>query len=224
MRRWRVKDVMTAPVVSVAESTSYKDIIDALADHRISAVPVVNAAGRVVGVVSEADLLCRMEFAGTTRGRHLLERKRRRTARAKADGDSAAALMSAPAVVVDPQVTLTAAARLMDTEEVKRLPVVDHRGELVGIVSRRDLLRVYLREDAAIHDEIVERVLVSTLWMDRERLTVTVERGVVTLAGTVDRKSTIPLLVSLVESVAGVIDVVSHLTYHFADDRVSSDY
>lgn len=224
MRRWRVKDVMTTPVVSVSESASYKDIIDALVDHTISAVPVVDPAGRVIGVVSEADLLCRMEFAGSTGGRHLLERKRRRSARAKAQGDSAAELMSAPAVVIDPRATLTVAARLMDAEEVKRLPVVDHKGELVGIVSRRDLLRVYLREDAAIHDEIVERVLVGTLWMDRERLVVTVERGVVTLAGTVDRKSTIPLLVSLVESVAGVIAVVSHLTYHFADDRVATDY
>jgi CBS-domain-containing membrane protein len=209
--------MMTGTVVTVVESTPYKEIVDTLAEHSVSAVPVVTEDGRVVGIVSEADLLHKMEFAGLEPHVHLLERKRRRVARTKAAADTAGDLMTCPAVVIGPSESLTTAAKVMDAERVKRLPVVDEGGHLVGILSRRDLLRVYLREDGAILDEVTEDVLLRSLWIEPGTVTVTVERGVVTLAGTVDRKSTAPLVVRLVESVAGVVEVIDHLTYHFDD-------
>ncbi len=215
MKRWTVRDVMTTEVVTVGEATHYKEIVQKLAAHGVSAVPVVDADGRVVGVVSEADLIHKVEFAGEQAP--LLERRWRRSGRAKATGEIAADLMSSPPIVVRPAVPLAGAAKIMDAEMVKRLPVVDGAGQLVGIVSRRDLLRVYLRDDDAIRDEILHEVLRRTLWIANDALTVTVHSGVVTLAGTVDRSSTIPLVVSLVEGVGGVTEVVDHLTYHYAD-------
>jgi CBS domain-containing protein len=208
---------MTTNVVTVGQTALYKEVVDTLTKHGVSAVPVVNEGGHVVGMVSEADLLHKLEFAGLEPHVRLVQRRRRRVARTKASGASAGELMSAPPVVVGPQESLSAVARLMDSERVKRLPVVDRDARLVGIVSRRDLLRVYLREDEAIAEEILEQVLVRTLWIEPDTVSVTVEDGVVTLAGTVDRRSTVPLLVRLVDGVGGVVGVVDHLTYHFDD-------
>jgi CBS domain-containing protein len=105
----------------------------------------------------------------------------------------------------------------MDDERVKRLPVVDEQGHLVGIISRRDLLRVYLRDDAAIRDDIREQVLRQTLWIDPDTITVEVDRGVVTLGGTADRRSTVGIAVRLCEAVDGVVDVVDNIGYEYDD-------
>jgi CBS-domain-containing membrane protein len=217
MRRWTVKDVMTESVVSVTDTTQYKEIVELLAKHAVSAAPVVDSANRVIGVVSEADLLHKMEFTGLEPHVRILERKQRRVARAKAAGDSARDLMSSPAVTVSPDASLSAVAKVMDDERVKRLPVVDDQGRLGGIVSRRDLLRVYLRGDEAIRDEIRDQVLRRTLWVDPETITVVVDRGVVTLSGTADRCSTAQITVRLCESVDGVVEVVDQLRYEYDD-------
>jgi CBS-domain-containing membrane protein len=217
MKRWTVGDVMTRRVVTVGEQATYREVVEQLAEHAVSAVPVVTEDGRVVGIVSEADLLHKMEFAGLEPHLHLLERKRRRAARAKASADTASDLMTGPAVVIGVGESLTTAAKLMDAERVKRLPVVDERGHLVGILSRRDLLRTYLREDGAIRHEVTEDVLLRSLWIEPDTVTVEVERGVVTLAGTVDRRSTVPLVARMVEAVAGVVEVRNHLSYHYDD-------
>lgn len=217
MKRWTVGDVMTQRVVTVGEATPYKEVVEMLAEHSVSAVPVVTEDRRVVGIVSEADLLHKMEFAGLEPHVRLLERKVRRIARAKAAADTAGDLMTSPAIVIGASESLTTAAKLMDAERVKRLPVVDEHGHLAGILSRRDLLRVYLRDDAGIRHEVTEDVLLRSLWIEPDTLSVTVEQGMVTLAGTVDRRSTVPLVVRMVESVPGVVDVVNHLSYHHDD-------
>jgi CBS domain-containing protein len=217
MRRQTVKDVMTPNVVSVTETTPYKNIVQILAERAVSAVPVVDGAGKVIGVVSEADLLHKMQFSGLEPHVHLLERKQRRVARAKAEGDEARDLMTSPAVTVDSDTSLPAVAKMMDEERVKRLPVVDEQGRLVGIISRRDLLRVYLRDDAAIRDDIREQVLRRTLWIDPDTITVEVNRGVVTLTGTADRRSTAQITVRLCEGIDGVVDVVDDLGYEYDD-------
>ena len=146
MRRWLVRDVMTRDVVTVGESTPYKEVVDTLASHAIGAAPVVDHDGRVVGVVSEADLLHTLEFRGPETHTPLLKPGRRRTTGTKASADTVKDLMSAPPVIVNPAASLTAATRLMAAEGVKRLPV-DGDGRLVGFLSRRDLLRIYLRDD-----------------------------------------------------------------------------
>jgi CBS domain-containing protein/PII-like signaling protein len=217
MRRWTVKDVMTEKVVSVAEETPYKEIVEMLARHAVSAVPVVDRDRRVLGVVSEADLLHKVEFAGLEPHLRVLERKQRGASRDKASAEVARELMSSPAVVIGRAESVPAAAKLMDREKVKRLPVVDEYGRLTGIVSRRDLLKMYLRGDEAIRDEIIEEVLVRTMWIEPEAVSVTVERGVVTLGGTTDRRSTAEHVARLVASVAGVVDVVDQLGYGYDD-------
>jgi CBS-domain-containing membrane protein len=217
MQRWTVKDVMTDNVVSVTAEAPYKTIVETLAQHGVSAVPVVDDGGKVLGIVSEADLLHKMEFTGLEPHVHVLERKQRRVALAKASGDIARDVMTSPAVTVSSSASLSAVARMMDHERVKRLAVVDEHGHLVGIVSRRDLLRVYLRDDAAIWDEIREEILRRTLWIDPETITVAVDRGVVTLAGTADRRSTTQIAARLCESVGGVVEVVDQMAYDYDD-------
>lgn len=220
MRKHTVAEIMTRDVVSVPESAGYKEIVETLANHAVSAVPVVNDEGHVLGVVSEADLLYKAEYAGQPQPSRLWERKRIRTARTKAGADIAIDLMTSPAIVIGPDDRIDAAAKLMDSEHVKRLPVVDEHGQLAGIVSRGDVLRLYLRSDEDIQREVRDEVLLKTLWIDpdHENLTVEVAHGVVTLGGTLDRRSTIGLAIGFVQSVAGVVDVVNHFSYHY-DDR-----
>jgi CBS domain-containing protein len=219
MKRHTVDEIMTKDVVSVRARTGYKEIVATLAEHRLSAVPVVGEDGRVLGVVSEADLMHKAELVDTTTPPRWLLRKRVRTARTKAGADVAEELMTAPAVVIGPRETVAAAARLMDAERIKRLPVVDDGGRLVGIVARADVLRQFLRDDADIRREVINDVLVRALWIDPAELTITVDRGVVAIAGTVDRRSDIPVVAGLVQTVAGVVDVVNNLSYRYDDVR-----
>ena len=142
MKRWYVGDVMTTDGVTVPPGLPYKAVADLLVQRGVSAVPVVDATGRVVGVVSEADLLAQLEYADRT-PRHPLSARRMPYRSRKAVGDTAGELMTAPAVTVHATETATRAARLLDAAGIKRLPVVDDGGRLVGIVARRDLLRLY---------------------------------------------------------------------------------
>jgi CBS domain-containing protein len=217
MRR-HVRDVMTCEVVTVEEHTPLKEITQLLADCRISAVPVLDPDARVVGVVSEADLLPKEEFPEGPPGARLLEGRRRRQTRAKATGDTAVELMTAPAITIAPDASLAEAARLLHRHQIKRLPVLDPAGPLLGIVSRADLLKVFLRSDDQIAREVRQDVLRRALWVDPDTIDVEVGDGVVTLTGQLERRSLIPITISLVHGVAGVVDVVDRLGFEF-DDR-----
>lgn len=221
MRTWRVEDVMTTDVISVTEETPYREIVDTLTERRVSAVPVVDEFGQVTGVVSEADLLHKIEQSGEEGERRIFAGRRRRDAAAKAAGGTARDLMSAPAISVRPGTPVPAAAKLMDDERVKRLPVTDEAGRLTGIVSRADLLKVYLRPDADIEREVVDEVLHRTLWVDPDAVRATVTGGVVTLSGRADRRSTAELAVKLTRSVSGVVDVVDRLGFEYDDRRLT---
>jgi CBS domain-containing protein len=211
MKRWYVGDVMTRDVVSVPPDMPYKAVADLLVQHGVSAVPVVGATGRVLGVVSEADLLAKLEYADRT-PRHPLSARRMRYGSRKAAGDTAGQLMTAPAVTVQTTETVTRAARLLDAAGIKRMPVVDDGGGLVGIVARRDLLRLYTRPDAETRAALVEGVFHS-LWIDPSTVDVEVLDGVVTLTGHVDRRSTAAVVAAFVIGTPGVVDVVDHLTF-----------
>jgi CBS domain-containing protein len=212
-----VKDVMTPEVVVVAPDCGFKHIVDVLVDTRVSAVPVVHD-GTVIGIVSEADLLHKVESGGAVEPSRLFERRVHHSAREKAAGETARDLMTGPVVTISPDASIAAAARLMEQHHVKRLPVVDGTtGSLVGIVARRDLLRRYLRPDAEIHREIVDDVLLSTMWIDPVDITVTVDEGRVTLVGAVDRRSAAELAVRLAREVDGVVGVTDHLSWRFDD-------
>lgn len=221
MRTWRVDDVMTTDVVTVSADTPYREIVDTLAGRRVSAAPVADEHHRVVGVVSEADLLHKIEYVGETHERRVFAGKRRREAQAKAQGAVARDLMSAPAVTIAPDASLTAAAKLMDDERVKRLPVTDQQGRLRGIVSRGDLLRVFLRPDAEIARDVQDEVLRRTLWVEPRTVEVQVRDGVVTLTGRTDRRSTAELAVALTRTVPGVVDVTDRLDFEFDDRKLA---
>ncbi|MFP8904732.1 CBS domain-containing protein [Streptomyces atacamensis] len=208
MRQWHVRDLMTGDVVSVREDTRYREILRALDRNRVSALPVVDAQDRVVGVVSEADLL-RAERDCEERPRALprLPRPPRPPDRA----GTARELMTAPAVTIGPEEPVARAARLIEDKGVKRLPVVDGERRLLGIVSRRDLVRMHVRADADIREDITDGVLKHTLWVDPSQ--VDVGDGVVELRGRVDRRTTAAFAVRLAEQVPGVVGVVDRLAW-----------
>jgi len=208
MRDWTVDDVMTKAVVSVDETASYRSVVDELIGHRFSAVPVVDAFGRVSGVVSEADLLRKIEYAGDEAPR-LFEGRRRRGERGKALARTAAELASTPAATVLTGTSIAAAARLMDREQVKRLPVVDDLGRLVGIVTRGDLLKVHLRPDDDLRADVEDGLTA--------QVTAEVDGGVVTLDGHVELASTAAGMVRQAQRIPGVVGVVDRIGYDFDD-------
>ncbi|MFE1248457.1 CBS domain-containing protein [Streptomyces sp. NPDC058735] len=207
---YTVSDVMTRTVVALAVGAPFKEIVRAVEGRRISALPVVDSGNRVVGVVSEGDLLRKEEFRGSTpeRGPRARPPEGLRKAQAVTAGD----LMTSPAVTVHPDATVARAARIMARHKVKRLPVVDDDAVLRGIVSRSDLLRVFLRADRDIAEEIRHDVLAGRLPDGIESIRVDVHEGVVRLAGRVPDTSVVPLTVRLVRSVEGVVDVRCDLT------------
>ncbi|MFD7013357.1 CBS domain-containing protein [Streptomyces sp. NPDC059928] len=205
-----VSDVMTQTVVAVGREAPFKEIVRTMEQWKVSAMPVLEGEGRVIGVVSEADLLPKEEFHDSDPS--LSEQRRRLSDIAKAGAATAEELMSTPAITVHPGVTLAQAARIMAVRHVKRLPVVDDIGMLRGIVSRADLLKVFLRSDEDIEEE-VRRTVVSYLFPAfSHAIHVTVHEGVVTLRGHIRDTSLISVAVRLVRAVEGVVDVEPHLT------------
>ncbi|MFF0789126.1 CBS domain-containing protein [Streptomyces spiralis] len=208
--QYTVGDVMTPTVVALAGGATFKEIARTMRQWGVGAMPVLDGLGRVVGVVSEADLLRKEEFRDSDPD-WPGERPRPADA-ARARAVTAEELMTAPAVTVHPDAGLGRAARLMARYGVKRLPVVGDDGVLTGIVSRCDLLKVFLRSDEDIAEEVRRQVVAGRFPVSLDALRVTVREGVVTLTGRVPDTSLAPLVVRLVRSVEGVVDVRCLLT------------
>lgn len=206
-----VQDVMTARVVSVPESAGYKDIVTLLRGNRVSAVPVVDQAGRVTGVVSEADLLVKQTAPALPAGAVRMAWRLRE--RSKASAVTAAELMTTPAVTVAPDVDVAKAARLMRDRQVKRLPVVDADGHLAGIVSRMDVLSVYERPDGQIRSEVATGVIAGRFRLDPPGFEVAVRSGIVTIAGQAESRAVALSLLGAVRDVEGVVAVRDRLSY-----------
>ncbi|MEU6255808.1 CBS domain-containing protein [Streptomyces sp. NPDC047043] len=200
-----VSDVMTRTVAAVDRAAAFKDIVRTLQDRKVSAVPVVDGGGRVVGIVSEADLLPKEEFRDSDPDRYT--QLRRLSDLAKAGSVTAGELMTAPALTVGADATLAQAARTMARARVKRLPVVDESGRLEGIVSRADLLKVFLRDDEEIAEEVRREVVSYLFPTPSSTVLVEVRDGVVTLGGRVRDTSLVPVAARLVRAVEGVVDV-----------------
>ncbi|MGW8355581.1 CBS domain-containing protein [Streptomyces wedmorensis] len=194
MKHLKIGGLMTGNVISAVPATSFREVAKLLAEHDISGVPVVDEDDRVVGVVSESDLLAHHE-------------------------PTARDLMTEPAVTVHAEESVADAARLMVRRGVGRLPVVDVEERLVGIVTRRDLLCVYLRPDTEIRRRIREDVLTDAMDLTGDAVDVHVLDGVVTLAGRLRRRSQALMLVGLAERVDGVVAVVDRLSCHEDDTR-----
>jgi CBS domain-containing protein len=214
-RRHRtVENVMTTSVVTADRLTPYKEIARLLAEHRISGLPVLVAGWQVVGVVSEADLLQAQDTAARQASIGTVSRICRVRA-LRHPSLTAGELMTAPPVTILPGATIPAAVRAMNAHHVRRLPVTGADRQLIGIVSRRDLLSVFLRPDTDItHD--VRRVLDEIPLTYPAGVIVTVRHGVVTLTGTIqpatdDPQDLIPLVTRLIWDVDGVVDVVTRI-------------
>jgi CBS domain-containing protein len=211
--RWhtRVSDVMTTSVVTVDRITPYKEIASLLVEHQISGVPVLALGRQVVGVVSEGDLIAALDRRPrrrSDRGRWLRQNARRGQAHTDL---TAGEMMTSPAVTIHPDASVAAAARLMNAHNVRRLAVVDDGGKLVGLVSRRDLISVFLVPDAQLAQQ-ASRLLVEILPADAGAIKVTVRNGVVVLAGqagSAEERDLIPIAERLVWDIDGVVDVVS---------------
>ncbi len=214
----KVEDVMTKEVLTVAPETTLKAVAALLARARIAGVPVCDPDGRVVGVVSEADILWK-ETGLLEEPAGVIDR-----IFGAASGDlervtaaTAAEAMTSPAITIAPRTSAAEAARLMVARRINRLPVVDG-GRLVGIVARADLVRAFIRTDAQIADEIEEDVLLHTLWVDPDTVSVAVEDGRVALSGQVENQTVARLVESYVRRVPGVVAVHSTLRWQ-VDDR-----
>lgn len=221
MRRARVENVMTRPALTAREDAPYKELVRLMAEHRVSGLPVVDEEGRLVGIVTEADLLLAEEGEPKFRSLFLqwfTHPTRLAALKHEAEGIRAAHIMTRSVVTVRPHETVHDAAKVLLDAGVKRLPVVDEEHRVVGIVSRCDLLRPYLRSDREILDEVREDVVLGTMWIDPRTVKVEVKEGVVRLEGRLERKSVKELMVELVHRVDGVTGVDDHLTFE-ADDR-----
>ncbi|MER5204221.1 CBS domain-containing protein [Streptomyces sp. NPDC002825] len=218
MRHRRIDRLMTRDVVSVRGDTPFKELVRMLSRHRVTAVPVVDGKNQVIGVVSEGDLLRKTADQAAGPGEMPAVPGLEAWERAKAEGTRAEELMSAPAVCARPDWTVVEAARLMEVQGVKRLVVVDDEDRLIGIVSRRDLLGTFLREDDDIRREISEDVLAGTLGLDPAGITVEVRDGRVELGGEVPYRGMLPAIERMCATVDGVVSVsVTRLTYEKDD-------
>ncbi|WP_406423009.1 CBS domain-containing protein [Streptomyces sp. NBC_00873] len=195
MKTRTVGEVMTSEVVCASRQTPLDDVVRLLDRHRIRALPVVDHDDKVVGVVSGADLA--HGSVATTAGE----------------------LMTTPAVTIHPEQRVADAARLMERQEVDRLPVVDEEDRLIGIATRRDLLRVFSRTDEEIRQQVVEEVLVSALGLPPDAVAVSVRDGMVMLEGSLRHRSDVPLAVRSTWRLEGVVGVVSRLGFDIDDCR-----
>jgi len=213
----RVRDVMTTNVITVDRITPYKEIARLLTDHRISGVPVLTMGRHVAGVVTEADLLAAEDKQARQARAAAASGQRRWPRRVKPQPDLLAGdLMTSPAVTIHPDATIPGAARVMTASHARRLPVVDTDGKLLGIVSRRDLLSVFLRPDSQIEED-ARAVLDEILPLDEPSpANVLVRNGVVTLSGALaaaegQQLDLVPVAIRLLWDIDGVVDVVNHL-------------
>jgi CBS domain-containing protein len=218
MRHYQVQDVMTADPVTVTPATPVKDLADILVRQRVGAVPVLTVGGKVVGIVTEADLLRKEELQRDPEGQHsmhLTYRARRDIATA----ETAREIMSKHPATVRADATVAEAARVMDRQQVTCLLVTDQNSRLLGMVSPRDLLRVFLRPDEQLRAQIISEVLASYLGTNPALVQVDVADGVVRLTGELERKSMLALIQPAVRAVDGVIDVQAQLGYAIDDTR-----
>lgn len=212
-----VRDVMTRTVVTAPAQTPFKELVRMLREYRVSAVPVVGETGTIVGVVSEGDLLLHEDPTVLTP--RFLESREHKIERHKAEGLLARDLMTTPPVTIGPDATTTEAAHEMHARHVKRLPVVDTDGTILGVISRIDLLAEYLRDDEEIHAE-VEQVLRGELLIEPEAVRASVDEGVVRLEGRVARRTQVPVIWDRLRSLDGVVGIDERLSWE-VDDTVA---
>ncbi|MFB7444184.1 CBS domain-containing protein [Streptomyces mirabilis] len=228
MRQNKVGSVMATEVVTARYGTPFKEVARLLTEHRISGLPVIDEDDKVLGVISETDLMVRQAgvpdpYETPRRFRFTRPTRGARRQAAKGHARTAGQLMSVPPVTVHADETIAEAARTMARSRVERLPVVDDEDRVVGIVTRRDLIQVFLQPDDVIRREVIDEVLVRTLWLSPSTVEVAVYEGVVTLTGHVERRSEAEIAASMTDRIDGVVAVVDRLTYRLDDSHLRPD-
>jgi CBS domain-containing protein len=216
-RRRTVSDVMTSHVHVASPLAPFKLLVRLIEENRVSAIPIVDQQGVPIGIVSETDLLLKERRHELESSNDLLHLNKRRRERAKAAGTVASEVMTAPPITVAFDTSLSEAARHMQEKNVRRLVVVDQRGRIAGIVTRSDLLQVFLRTDEELRDEIVLSLIPAVLLAQDDAVGVAVSWNIVTLSGEVDRKSDAELLTRAASELDGVVGVVDGLSYRWDD-------
>jgi CBS domain-containing protein len=220
----KIKELMRENPIAVGPDTPLRDVALILTENGFSGLPVIGERLEVLGVVSEADILVKEQGTATRRrgvlGWLLADES---PDPKKLAARTAAEAMTAPAITSRPEAHVSDAARLMTEKGIKRLPVVDSHGTLVGIVTRADLVRAFARPDHEIEREIREDVMQRILWIEAPSVVVRVERGAARLSGRLDRRADAELLEQFVARVPGVVSVHSTLSWSWDDRKVSRD-
>jgi CBS domain-containing protein len=215
-----VRDVMTGSVVSVTPDMPIKDVARLLEEKRISGLPVCDADGAVVGVVTEGDLLVKEQDLSAIQRRPLArifgESRETKAQRAKAEARTAGEAMSSPPITISADAPIHEAASVMIERKVNRLPVVEG-GKLLGIVARADVVRTLARSDADLAEDVRHEALWKSLWIDPSTFTVEVTEGVAQIKGSVQRRSTAAIVEHMVRSVPGIVDVNAEITWSIDD-------
>ena len=222
----KTRDLMTRDVVSATPEASLKDVAKQLLEHGISGMPVCDREGRVLGVISEGDILHKERGRIERRGGPLawLVDGTSYTDVAKAHARTAREAMTAPAITIGPDRPAAVAARLMVDAGVNRLPVVSNDGELLGIVTRTDLVRAFTRSDEEIAEEIREVVLKRAFWVEPALFDLGVKDGEVELAGELETSKDVALLGKLVEKVPGVVSIRLRVTHRVDDSSFAGRF
>lgn len=215
--RSTVSDVMTVHVHVASASTPIRLLTRLIEENRVGAIPIVDQQGVPIGIVSATDLLLKEWGAELESTRDLLHVQKRRQERAKAAGTVASEVMTSPAITVESDCSLSRAARVMHEKNVRRLVVVDKRGLILGIVSRSDLLQVFLRTDEELREEIAGKLIPTILVSQNKSIGVEVRLNIATLSGEVDRKSDVEILTRMTRELDGVVGVVDQLSYRWDD-------
>lgn len=221
MTRLTVRDVMNPDPVTVTTRTPFKQLVALLAGEGLAGLPVLTRQGEVAGLVTEADLLKKQGFLPIP-GAPRPVRRAYRARWSRATGDCAGEVMTTRPLSIRPEATVAEAARLMDRQHCACLPVVDPSGKLAGTITARDLLRVFLRPDSQIRDDVLLEIRAGRFAAAPGSMTADVEDGVVTVSGRVQRKSMLPLALAVIRGIDGVVDVEGQLTYVIDDTRVTA--
>ena len=216
----RVRDIMTTDPIGVTPDTPLKEAARLMVGNHVSGLPVIDASGRLAGILTEGDFLRREASRGRPRRASLL---RVLFGDLKAtEAETAGEAMTKSVVTISPSATIGEAARVMASRKVKRLPVVDADRELVGIISRADVVNAFTKPDDVIEDEIREDIIRRLLFLDPDPIGVAVNDGVVVLEAELETRTEVELLEELASRIAGVVKVESRLTYRTDDRRGES--
>jgi CBS domain-containing protein len=218
-----VEQLMSRSVLTVTPETSLGDVARILVDKGISGLPVVDRDNRVVGVVSEGDLVVREAGVRPPAARRLLVRHRDGDGiNSKVHARTAGEAMTSPAITIEPFRAIRSAAELMVERGVNRLPVVGGDGELIGIISRADLVRAFVRSDDELTETIRSEVLIREMWLDPDRFTVRVDHGTAYVEGTVQKRSTADVIARLLAMVPGIVATETTITWTEDDGGVTT--